>query len=83
MSGHSKWHSIRRTKGVLDQKRGALFTKIAREITVAAREGNNGDPDMNFRLRLAVDKAKQANMPSNGTQGISGMRNGLGWSGFV
>lgn len=68
MSGHSKWHSIRRTKGVLDQKRGALFTKIAREITVAAREGNSGDPDMNFRLRLAVDKAKQANMPSDNIQ---------------
>jgi YebC/PmpR family DNA-binding regulatory protein len=68
MSGHSKWHSIRRTKGVLDQKRGALFTKIAREITVAARAGNNGDPDMNFRLRLAVDKAKQANMPSDNIQ---------------
>lgn len=68
MSGHSKWHSIRRSKGVLDQKRGALFTKIAREITVAAREGNSGDPDMNFRLRLAVDKAKQANMPSDNIQ---------------
>lgn len=68
MSGHSKWHSIRRTKGVLDQKRGALFTKLAREITVAAREGNSGDPDMNFRLRLAVDKAKQNNMPSDNIQ---------------
>ncbi len=68
MSGHSKWHSIRRSKGVLDQKRGALFTKVAREITVAAREGNSGDPDMNFRLRLAVDKAKQANMPSDNIQ---------------
>jgi YebC/PmpR family DNA-binding regulatory protein len=68
MSGHSKWHSIRRTKGVLDQKRGALFTKLAREITVAAREGGSGDPDMNFRLRLAVDKAKQNNMPSDNIQ---------------
>jgi YebC/PmpR family DNA-binding regulatory protein len=68
MSGHSKWHSIRRSKGLLDQKRGALFTKIAREVTVAAREGNSGDPDMNFRLRLAVDKAKQANMPSDNIQ---------------
>ena len=64
MSGHSKWHSIRRTKGVLDARRGALFTKLAREITVAAREGG-ADPDMNFRLRLAVDKARQSNMPKD------------------
>lgn len=68
MSGHSKWHSIRRSKGILDQKRGALFTKLAREITVAAREGNSGDPDMNFRLRLAVDKARQNNMPMDNIQ---------------
>ncbi|PLS79047.1 MAG: YebC/PmpR family DNA-binding transcriptional regulator [Chloroflexi bacterium] len=68
MSGHSKWHSIRRSKGLLDQKRGALFTKLAREVTVAAREGNSGDPDLNFRLRLAVDKARQANMPSDNIQ---------------
>lgn len=68
MSGHSKWHSIRRTKGVLDQKRGALFTKLAREITVAAREGGSGDPDLNFRLRLAVDKARQSNMPNENIQ---------------
>ena len=67
MSGHSKWHSIRRTKGLLDQRRGAIFTKLAREITVAAREGG-GDPDMNFRLRLAVDKARQANMPGDNIQ---------------
>lgn len=64
MSGHSKWHSIRRTKGVLDARRGALFTKLAREITVAAREGG-ADPEMNFRLRLAVDKARQSNMPND------------------
>ncbi len=68
MSGHSKWHEIRRKKGVLDQRRGQLFTKLAREITVAARDGGSGDPDMNFRLRLAVDKAKQANMPSDNIQ---------------
>lgn len=67
MSGHSKWHSIRRSKGVLDQRRGALFTKLAREITVAAREGG-GDPDMNFRLRLAVEKARQNNMPADNIQ---------------
>jgi YebC/PmpR family DNA-binding regulatory protein len=68
MSGHSKWHSIRRSKGVLDQRRGQLFTKLARDITIAVREGGGGDPDMNFRLRLAVDKAKSNNMPSDSIQ---------------
>ncbi len=67
MSGHSKWHSIRRTKGVTDQRRGQLFTKLARDITMAAREGG-GDADMNFRLRLAVDKAKANNMPADNIQ---------------
>jgi YebC/PmpR family DNA-binding regulatory protein len=67
MSGHSKWHSIRRSKGVIDQRRGQLFTKIAREISIAAREGG-GDPDMNFRLRLAVEKARAANMPNDNIQ---------------
>ena len=68
MSGHSKWHSIRRTKGVLDQRRGQLFTKLARDITMATREGGSGDPDGNFRLRLAVDKARGSNMPSDNIQ---------------
>src|SRR5262245_59590424 len=68
MSGHSKWHSIRRTKGVLDQRRGQLFTKLARDITMATREGGSGDPDANFRLRLAVDKAKSNNMPADNIQ---------------
>src|SRR5918911_2551651 len=67
MSGHSKWHSIRRSKGVLDQRRGQLFTKLARDITIAAREGG-GDPDMNFRLRLAVDRARASNMPMDNIQ---------------
>lgn len=67
MSGHSKWHTIRRTKGVLDQKRGQLFTKLARDITMAVREGGE-DADMNFRLRLAVDKARAANMPMDNIQ---------------
>lgn len=62
MSGHSKWASIKRQKGVNDAKRGQLFTKLGREIAVAAREGGP-DPEMNFRLRLVLDKAKQANMP--------------------
>jgi len=68
MSGHSKWHSIRRSKGILDQKRGQLFTKLARDITIAAREGGSGDPDGNFRLRIAVDKAKANNMPADNIQ---------------
>jgi YebC/PmpR family DNA-binding regulatory protein len=62
MSGHSKWSTIKRQKGANDAKRGALFTKLTRDITLAARQGG-GDPDMNFRLRLAVDKAKANNMP--------------------
>ncbi len=68
MSGHSKWHTIRRSKGVADQRRGQLFTKLARDITLAVKEGGSGDPDMNFRLRLAVDKAKSNNMPSDSIQ---------------
>ncbi len=62
MSGHSKWSSIKRQKGVNDVKRGAIFTKMGREIAVAARAGG-GDIDGNFRLRLAVEKARGANMP--------------------
>ena len=62
MSGHSKWSQIKHKKGVVDARRGQLFTKLAREITVAAREGG-GDPAMNVRLRLAMEKAKEANMP--------------------
>ena len=62
MSGHSKWSTIKRKKGAADAKRGQLFTRLGREITIAAREGG-GDPEANFRLRLAVDKARAANMP--------------------
>jgi YebC/PmpR family DNA-binding regulatory protein len=64
MSGHSKWSTIKHKKAVTDQRRGALFTKLAREIIVAAREGG-GDPDMNFRLRLAVNNARNSNMPND------------------
>ncbi len=64
MSGHSKWASIKRQKGVNDAKRGQLFTKIGREIVIAVREGG-ADPEANFRLRLVLDKAKQANMPKD------------------
>src|SRR5437764_683468 len=63
MAGHSKWKQIRRQKGVVDASRGQLFTKLAREITVAAKLGG-GDPDANFRLRIAVQKARAENMPN-------------------
>jgi YebC/PmpR family DNA-binding regulatory protein len=62
MSGHSKWAQIKRQKGVNDSKRGQMFTKVGREITIAARAGG-GDPDSNFRLRLALLKSRQINMP--------------------
>jgi YebC/PmpR family DNA-binding regulatory protein len=64
MSGHSKWSTIKRKKAAVDAKRGKIFTRLAREITIAAREGGP-DPTINFRLRLAVDKAKAANMPKD------------------
>jgi YebC/PmpR family DNA-binding regulatory protein len=64
MSGHSKWSTIKRQKGANDAKRGALFTKVAREISVAARQGG-GDPDANYRLRLAIEKARAVNMPAD------------------
>ena len=64
MSGHSKWSTIKRKKGAADAKRGKIFSKLIREITVAARSGG-ADPDGNPRLRLAVDKAKEANMPAD------------------
>jgi len=67
MSGHSKWSTIKRKKGAADAKRGQLFTKLSREITVAAKEGG-GDPDTNFRLRLAVQRARAENMPLDNVQ---------------
>jgi YebC/PmpR family DNA-binding regulatory protein len=63
MSGHSKWSQIKRQKGANDAKRGALFTKLAREIITAARQGG-GDTDANYRLRMAVDTAKANSMPA-------------------
>lgn len=62
MSGHSKWASIKHKKGAADAKRGKIFTKLGNEIAISARDG--ADPETNFRLRLAVQKAKQANMPA-------------------
>jgi YebC/PmpR family DNA-binding regulatory protein len=67
VSGHSKWAQIKRAKGANDVKRGQLFTKLGREITIAAREGG-ADPDGNARLRMAVDRAREANMPMDTIQ---------------
>src|SRR5258707_2334763 len=64
MSGHSKWATIKHKKGALDAKRGKIFTKIIREMSIAARIGG-GDPDSNPRLRTAVEKAKSVNMPAD------------------
>ena len=62
MAGHSKWSQIKRTKAVVDGKRGAVFTRLGREIMVAARAG--GDPAGNFQLRTAIEKAKAAGVPN-------------------
>lgn len=66
MAGHSKWAKIHRGKAVEDAKRGAIFTKLGNNIALAAKNGD--DPDLNFSLRLAIEKAKQANMPANNIQ---------------
>ena len=65
MSGHSKWSSIKHKKGAADAKRGKIFTKLIKEITVAARMGGSGDPDANPRLRTAIAAAKSENMPKD------------------
>ena len=65
MSGHSKWHNIQKTKGAADAKRSAAFTKIAKEIIVAVKQGGSGDPNNNSRLATVVAKAKAANMPND------------------
>ena len=63
MSGHSKWSTIKHGKAIVDARRAVVFTKLSKEIIIAARQGG-GDPDMNFRLRLAVQKARDSNMPA-------------------
>jgi transcriptional/translational regulatory protein YebC/TACO1 len=67
MSGHSKWASIKRKKAATDARRGQLFTKLARAITVAAREGG-ADPDANFTLAAAIEKAKSYSVPKDNIQ---------------
>lgn len=69
MSGHSKWSTIKRQKGLNDKKRGATFTKLSNAITLAVKQGGGiGDPEQNFRLRLAMDSARSANMPKENVQ---------------
>lgn len=80
MSGHSKWSTIKHKKGVQDARRGQLFTKLTREVIVAAREGG-ANPDMNFRLRLAVQNAKSANMPNDNIE--RAIKKGAGLDGGV
>lgn len=63
MSGHSKWHNIQKKKGAVDAKRGQVFTKLAKAITIATKEGGGADPSFNFQLRVAIDAAKAANVP--------------------
>lgn len=75
MSGHSKWSTIKRKKGAADARRGAVFTRLTREIVIAAREGG-GDLNSNFRLRLAIDKARSQNMPKDNIE--RGIRRGTG-----
>ena len=65
MSGHSKWSTIKHQKGAADAKRGAMFTKLSRDIVLAVRDGGGADPEMNFRLRLAIEKAKSNSMPQD------------------
>lgn len=82
MSGHSKWSKIKHKKGATDARRGQLFTKLSREIVVAAREGDS-DPDMNFRLRLAIDNAKSMNMPKDNIDRAVARGSGIGGDAVV
>ena len=79
MAGHSKWAQIKRTKAVVDAKRGAVFTRLGREITVAARAG--GDPAGNFQLRTAIEKAKAAGVPNANIERAIAKGSGQGGSG--
>jgi len=82
MSGHSKWATIKRKKGATDAKRGQVFTRLTREIVMAAREGG-GDPETNFRLRLAVDKARAQSMPKDNIERAIKRATGEGKEGEV
>jgi len=80
MSGHSKWSKIKRSKGVADAKRGQIFTKLGREISVAVREGG-ADPENNFRLRLAIQKCRENNMPMDNVNSAIKRASGAGGGG--
>ena len=82
MSGHSKWSTIKRKKGAADAKRGQLFTRLAREISIAARQGG-GDPDANFRLRIAIDRARANNMPKDNIERAIAKGTGEGKDGSI
>src|SRR5579871_3967624 len=75
MSGHSKWHNIKLRKGKVDAQRGALFTKLSKEIILAAKSGSP-DPDANYRLKMAVDKARANNMPFDNIKRAIGRASG-------
>ena len=77
MSGHSKWHNIQKTKGAADAKRSAAFTKIAKEIIVAVKQGGSGDPNNNSRLATVIAKAKAANIPTTTSNAPSTRRSAL------
>jgi YebC/PmpR family DNA-binding regulatory protein len=79
VSGHSKWSTIKRQKGANDAKRGQVFTKLGMAISIATREGGGGDPTSNFKLRLAMDQAKGANMPKENIE--RAIERGLGKAG--
>lgn len=83
MSGHSKWSTIKHKKGALDAKRGKLFSQLSKNIRVAVKEGKSGDVNMNPGLRLAVDKAKAANMPNENVQRAIDRALGVGKGGRV
>jgi YebC/PmpR family DNA-binding regulatory protein len=75
MSGHSKWHNIKLKKGKVDAQRGALFTKLSKEIILAAKNGSP-DPDANYRLKMAVEKARENNMPQDNIKRAIGRATG-------
>jgi YebC/PmpR family DNA-binding regulatory protein len=77
VSGHSKWAGIKHKKAIVDAKRGQTFTRASREVTIAAKEGG-GDPDGNFRLRLAIQKAREVNMPADRIQAAIDRGTGAG-----
>ena len=79
MSGHSKWSTIKRQKGAADAKKGAVFAKLSKKISVATKEGNSGDPALNFRLRVEIDKARALSMPNDNIE--RAIKKGLGQDG--